>query len=314
MEKDQDLKKLFGDPRIPDVELTGKVMKVLHTEMKKERFFVKYKIALTAFVGMMLMATTGYAAVQYHSLTNTDGEVVYETKSTKEYVKTESKDDVKRFEAFYDLKEKQLKNGQAALFYVAANNPNHQTDLGTKATSFYNLSQLQDKITDQSIKVADKVNGDYAYQQADVFFKTAYDVNPPSLQEKEEMTTKLRDQAEKSKQGYAMMPVEMTDEVAHLSVTYQNGEDKIEVMINNLTGKSDPTSYIDEKVEFKQEKLQVKGVEMLQTEFTPSRAIELQWIYESPDKKQRYSYTVRANSDHISKETLTKIAESYLDY
>ncbi|WP_338541486.1 hypothetical protein [Paenibacillus tundrae] len=164
------------------------------------------------------MATTGYAAVQYHSLTNTDGEVVYETK-------------------------------------------------------------LRDTITDQSIKVADKINGDYTYQQADVFFKTAYDVNPPSLQEKEEMTTRLRQQAEKSKQGYAMMPVEMTDEVAHLSVTYQNGEDKIEAMIHNLTGKSDPTSYIDEKVEFKQEKVYVKGVEMLQTEFAPSRAIELQWIY-----------------------------------
>ncbi len=52
---------------------------------------------------------------------------------------------------------------------------------------------------------------------------------------------------------------------------------------------------------------------MLQTEFTPSRAIELQWIYESPDKKQRYSYTVRANSDQVSKETLTKIAENYLE-
>ncbi|WP_164848592.1 hypothetical protein [Paenibacillus sp. DCT19] len=57
----------------------------------------------------------------------------------------------------------------------------------------------------------------------------------------------------------------------------------------------------------------MKGVEMLQTEFTPSRAIELQWIYESPDKKQRYSYTVRANSDQVSKETLTKIAENYLE-
>lgn len=313
MEKDQDLKKLFGDPRIPDVELTGNVMKALRAETRKGRFLVKYKVALTAFVGMMLMATTGYAAVQYHSLTNKDGEVVYETKSTTAYEKTESKDKVKRFEAFYDLKEKLLKNGQAALFYVAANNPNHLTDLGTKSTSFYNLSQLRDAITDQSIQVADVINGEYTYQKAEVYFKSAYDVNPPSLQEKEDMAKKLRDQAEKSNQGYAMMPVEMTDEVAHLSVTYQNGEDKIEVAINNLTGKSDPTSYIDENVEFTQEKLHVKGVEMLQTEFGPSRAVELQWIYESPDKSQRYSYTVLANADQVSKETLIKIAESYLN-
>ncbi|MNI88255.1 hypothetical protein D3C73_1455380 [compost metagenome] len=52
---------------------------------------------------------------------------------------------------------------------------------------------------------------------------------------------------------------------------------------------------------------------MLQTEFDPSRVIQLQWIYESPDKKQRYSYTVLANADKVSKETLTEIAESYLE-
>lgn len=314
MDRERDMKKLFDDPRIPDVDLTGKVMRVLHAEQKeKERFFVKYKIGLTAFIGMMLMASTGYAAVQYHSLTNKDGEVVYETKSTREYGKTESKDEIERFKAFFELKEKVLTNGEAGLFYMVANNPNHQTDLGTKVTSFHNLSQLRDKITDKSIKIADKVNGNYTFQKADVLFKNVQEVNPPSPEEKAEMTKKLRKQAEESNKGYAMMPVEMTDEVSLLFVTYQNGEDKIEVMINNLTGKSNPTSYIDEKVEFKQEKVHVKGVEMLQTEFGPSRASELKWIYESPDKKQKYSYTVLVNTHKVSKETLMEIAESYLE-
>lgn len=314
MDRERDLKKLFDDPRIPDVDLTGKVMNTLYAQPKeKERFFVKYKVALTAFVGMMLMASTGYAAVQYHSLNNKDGEVVYETKSTKDYGKTESKDEIERYKAFYELKDKMLKNGEAGLFYMVANNPNHETILGTKVTIFQDLSQLRDKITDKSIKIADKVNGNYTFQKADVIFKNAQEVNPPSSEENKKMAEKLRKQAEESNKGYAMMPVEMTDQFFILNATYQNGEDKIGVNITNLTGKSDPTTYIDEKVEFKQEKIQVKGVEMLHTEFGPSQWHELKWVYESPDKKVKYVYSIDGDMNKVSKETLMKIAEGYLE-
>lgn len=313
MDRERDLKKLFDDPRIPDVDLTGKVMNTLYAQPKeKERFFVKYKVALTAFVGMMLMASTGYAAVQYHSLNNKDGEVVYETKSTKDYGKTESKDEIERYKAFYELKDKMLKNGEAGLFYMVANNPNHETILGTKVTIFQDLSQLRDKITDKSIKIADKVNGNYTFQKADVIFKNAQEVNPPSSEENKKMAEKLRKQAEESNKGYAMMPVEMTDQFFILNATYQNGEDKIGVNITNLTGKSDPTMYIEEKVEFKQEKVQVKGIEMLHTEFGPSQWHELKWVYESPDKKVKYVYSIDGDMNKVSKETLMKIAESYL--
>ncbi|MEC0207235.1 hypothetical protein P4H39_31995 [Paenibacillus lautus] len=313
MDRERDLKKLFDDPRIPDVDLTGKVMNTLYAQPKeKERFFVKYKVALTAFVGMMLMASTGYAAVQYHSLNNKDGEVVYETKSTKDYGKTESKDEIERYKAFYELKDKMLKNGEAGLFYIVANNPNHETILGTKVTIFQDLSQLRDKITDKSIKIADKVNGNYTFQKADVIFKNAQEVNPPSSEENKKMAEKLRKQAEESNKGYAMMPVEMTDQFFILNATYQNGEEKIGVNITNLTGKSDPTMYIEEKVEFKQEKVQVKGIEMLHTEFGPSQWHELKWVHESPDKKVKYVYTIGGDMNKVSKETLMKIAESYL--
>lgn len=314
MERDRDLKKLFDDPRIPDADLTGKVMRLLHAKPKeKEKFFMKYKVALTAFVGMMLLASTGYAAVQYHSLTNKDGEVVYETKSTQDYGKTESKDEIERFKAFFELKEKVLKNGEAGLFYMVANNPHHQTDLGTKLAVFQNPSQLRDKITDKSIKIADNINGNYTFQTADVIFKNAQEVNPPSSEEKKKMAEQLRKQAEASNQGYAMMPVEMTDQFFMLNATYQNGEDKIEVMITDLTGKSDPTMYIDENVEFKQEKVHVKGVEMLHTEFGPSQWHELKWVYESPEKKVKYAYSISGDMNKVSKETLMKLAEGYLE-
>lgn len=53
------------------------------------------------------------------------------------------------------------------------------------------------------------------------------------------MAEKLRKQAEESNQGYAMMPVEMTDQFFLLFATYKNGEDEIGVDITNLSGKSD---------------------------------------------------------------------------
>lgn len=39
MDRDRDLKRLFDDPSIPDADLTGKVMRILHAKPKeKERF------------------------------------------------------------------------------------------------------------------------------------------------------------------------------------------------------------------------------------------------------------------------------------
>ncbi|BFH59987.1 DUF4367 domain-containing protein [Paenibacillus azoreducens] len=314
MDKDRDLKKLFNDPRIPDADLTGKVMRILHTEpKKKERFFVKYKVALTAVVGMMLMASTGYAAVQYNSLSNKDGEVVYETKSAKE-MGTESNEDRKHGEEFYALKEKVLKSGEAGLFYLVANNPNHKTDLGTKMMPFQNLTQLRDKITDKSVKIPDSVNGNYTFKQADVMFRNAQEVNPPSPEEKKALAEKLRKQAEESKQGYAMMPVEMTNQFFILHATYQNGEDEIGVTVTNVSGKDKNAGlYIDEEVEFKQEKVQVKGVEMLYTDWGRSKTHDLRWVYQSPDKKVKYVYDISGDIDKVSKEALMKIAESYLE-
>lgn len=196
---------------------------------------------------------------------------------------------------------------------MVGNNPHHQTDLGTKLTVFHTPSQLREKITDKSIKIADNINGNYTFQTADVIFKNAHEVNPPSSEEKKKMAEKLRKQAEASNQGYAMMPVEMTDQFFMLNATYQNGEDKIEVMITDLTGKSDPTMYIDENVEFKQEKVHVRGVEMLHTEFGPSKWHELKWVYESTDKKVKYAYSISGDLNKVSKETLMKLAEGYLE-
>ncbi|CAH8249077.1 hypothetical protein WJ0W_006264 [Paenibacillus melissococcoides] len=79
----------------------------------------------------------------------------------------------------------------------------------------------------------------------------------------------------------------------------------------NVSGNKEPSmQYIDEKIDFKQQKMNVKGVEMLYTDYSSFH--ELAWLDESPDKAQRYAYQIQASTDKVSKEDMIKIAETYL--
>lgn len=312
--KDQDLRKLFCDPRIPDADLTGSVMTKLHAgQTKKERFFVKYKVSLLVLAGMLLTASTGFATVQYQSLKNKEGEIVYQVKPLKEAPHSKQKrseEDILRFRKIFELEDKLLKNGEAALIYVVPHNSKHKAELRFKPAIFQNLSQLRGKIADKSITIPERVNGDYKFKQATVLFKSVLDVNPPSAKEEAAIAEKLRKQAEESNKEYAIMPVEMSDQIFHISLEYKNGKDKIDVIIRSSGDNQPSMHYIDEKIDFKQQKIDVKGVEMLYTDYSSSH--EIAWVYESPDKKQKHTYKIQANTDKVSKEDMIKIAEAYL--
>lgn len=201
MDKNQDLRKLFCYLQIPGVDLTGKVMRKLHAEQtKKERFFVKYKVSLLVLAGMLLTASTGMAMVQYNTLKNKEGEVVYQVKPLKESppAKQLSEEEKKRFRKIFEIEDTVLKNGEAALIYVVPNNPKHEAELRGKPAIFDNLSQFRNKITDKSVKIADSLNGNYKFKKARVLFRTVMDVSPPAPEEKAATAEKLRKQAEES--------------------------------------------------------------------------------------------------------------------
>ncbi|MMZ57577.1 hypothetical protein D1872_195150 [compost metagenome] len=316
LDKDQHLRKLFYDPQFPDVDLTGKVMKKLYAEQKKkERFFVKYKVSLLVVAGMLLTVSSGFAAVKYGILKNEQGEVVYQVKPLKEAPPQPkySEEDIKRIGMSRDLADELLPDGSAAIFYIVPHNPTRQTDTRFKPAVFTDASALHTKLAGKQVTIFDSLKENYKFQSASVFFKPVTDVNPPSPEEKAATVEKLRKQAEESNKDYAMMPMELSDELLHLRSTYKQGENQIAVTIVDYgVGKDIPTSYWDEKLNFEQEKIVVKGIEMLYTEWNEGGGRDIRWVHELPGGGHKYEYLIESNAKEISKEDLINIAESYL--
>ncbi|HEY2491906.1 MAG TPA: hypothetical protein VGI33_03125 [Paenibacillus sp.] len=314
LDKDQDLRKLFHDPQLPDVDLTGKVMTKLYAEKKKkERFFLKYKVSLLVVVGMLLTVSSGFAMVKYLSLENKQGEVVHQIKPLKEAPDPNyQEEDGKRMGMSNKLGQELLQDGSAAIFYIVPHNPTKQTDTRFKPVVFTDLSALRTKMTGKSITIVDSLKENYKFESALVFFEPVTFVNRPTPEEEAATAEMLRKQAEESKKEYAMMPVDLSDKFLHIQTIYKQGENEISVTIINYGGgKYIPTSYWDEKLKFKQEKIVVKGVEMLYTENTEGVSKDIRWIYEIPGSGHKYGYNIKSSAKEINKEELIKIAETY---
>ncbi|KZE79621.1 hypothetical protein AV654_15070 [Paenibacillus elgii] len=313
LDKDQDLKALFHDPlHMPDADLTGQVMKKLYAERnKKERFFVKYKVGVLVAMGMLLTVSSGFAAVKYGVLKNEQGQAVYEVKPLKSAPPQPkySEEDTRRIGMSRDLAEELLPDGSAAIFYIVPNNPNKQTDTRFKPFVFNDVSALRAKMAGMPVKILDRLEENYQFQDAKVFFNPINEVNPPAPDEKAATAEKLRKQAEESGKDYAMMPIELSDDLLHLRSVYKHGDQEVAVTV--IKSKDTFTAYVDEKIDFRQEKITVNGVEMLYTQYLDKDGKDGQknitWNIDG-----EYTYQIDEFSK-MSKEELIKIAEAYLN-
>ncbi|MCP1310152.1 DUF4367 domain-containing protein [Paenibacillus tyrfis] len=316
LDKDQDLKALFHDPQIPDVDLTGEVMRKLYAERnKKERFFVKYKVSMLVVAGMLLTVSSGFAAVKYGVLKNEQGQAVYEVKPLKSAPPQTkySEEDTQRIGMSQDLAEELLPDGSAAIFYIVPNNPNKQTDTRFKPFVFNDLSALRAKMAGKPITILDRLQENYKFENAKVFFQPVDKVNPPTPDEKAATAEKLRKQAEESGKDYAMMPIELSDDLLHLRTVYKQGDQEVAVTV--IKSNNGPfTAYIDEKIDFDQEKITVKGVEMLYTEYKDKdgKGGRKNITWNNGISGSEYTYQID-ESANMSKEDLVKIAEAYLN-
>lgn len=309
-DRDQDLRELFHDPRIPDVDLTGKVMGKLYAEQKtKERFFVKYKVGLLVAAGMVLTVSSAFAAVNYHSLKNKQGNVVYEKKTLEESGYTRpSKDEQIRSLKSGGYADEVLQEGTAGLFYVVSDIPDMKIYTESKGISFTDVSKLRDKMKDQSVKILDSLEGKYKFESARVDFEPMTYVNPLSPEEEAAIAKKLKRQAEESKKEFAMMPVELSKDYWRILSIYNNQGKDIRVTMSKTSSKE--TVIVHKEWDLKEEKLMVKGVEMIFTDFGTGKNI--QWVYDVPNTNQTIRYHIET-SNPVTKEELVKIAESYLD-
>ncbi|RRJ63706.1 DUF4367 domain-containing protein [Paenibacillus oralis] len=314
-DKDQDLKQLFREAQIPEIDLTPKVMSKLYAEKKtKARLIGKRKAGLLVIAGMLLGVTTAFAASNYYyAFKSKHGNIIREEKildkSSPEYKKP-SRDEQRRSLSSVGLSNDLLKEGEAAIFYVLENNPDHEIDIEWKRVSFHDLTELRSRMAGQPVKLFDRFEGDYQFAHATVSFYPALYENPLTDQEEAEITEKLRKQAEESGKGYAMMPIELSKNYWIIMSSYQkNSKTGIVVTISKTPGKQ--TIWMpEESKDNPRETLEIKRVKMLYTEFATGRSIE--WVYDVPGSKEAVHYMIETGLQ-MNKDQVIKLAESYLD-
>lgn len=174
--------------------------------------------------------------------------------------------------------------------------------------NFNNLSALRAKMAKYPVKIPDSILGKYQFKAASVYSDPVAEVNPPSPEEKAAIVKKLQQQAKLSGKDYAMMPVELSDKL--ISVVYKNVKDEIMTRIENIGAGNQLTGYIDEKINFDQEKVVINGVETMYTTVNGNPST-IEWVVEIPDSGLRYAYMI-SKQGNLTKEQLIEIARSYL--
>ncbi|AWB43128.1 hypothetical protein DCC85_02030 [Paenibacillus sp. CAA11] len=307
-DQDQELRGLFHNAPIPEVNMTSKVMNQLHAEQrKKERFVVKYKISLMVIAGMLLTASTGFAAMNYQALHNSKGEVVYEEKQWDDSLnKNNTKDDQRRSLKSHQYSEESLKEGTAGLFYIVSNNPNHELETGYKSLGIHEAAALQNELKGQSAKIFDQVL-DYKFESATLHYKPIIWVHPLTAEKEHAIAEQLRKQAEQSHKDYAMMPIEISKDHWNMVSTYKKG--KSQFFLNMMKSDDKTTLYTHEEQISKREKLVIDGVDMMYTEVEVGRTIT--WVHNVPNSNFTITYSISTGND-VSKEKLIQMVKLFL--
>ncbi|RRJ64562.1 hypothetical protein EHV15_17750 [Paenibacillus oralis] len=272
---------------------------------------MKRKIGLLVLAGMLLTVSAAAAAPKTnYTLKNKAGEVIVEAKtldkSSPDY-KAPSMEEQIRSLTVESLADKQLKEGTAAIFYVVENNPDKKIDIEYKSINYTNLSQFRKKMAKQPVKILDQLSGNYKFQNADVSFLPVLYQKPLTPEEEAATAEKLLKQAEEAGKDYAVMPIKVSNDYWRINSTYKKGKHDIRVTISKTPEKQ--TIWIPENDDSKREKIKVKGVEMIYTDFGSGKNI--QWIYDVPSSKEAVHYHIETINP-INKNQLIKLAEAYL--
>lgn len=301
---DKELKGILLKAAPAEMDVSGRVMERLYaTKQTKERFFMKYKVGVLVMTGLLLTASSGFAAVHYQSLKNKDGELTYQVKPAAEFP-VQQEEAVQRLDYTRELGEQLLQDGTAAIFYVTAHNPEGVTDLRSKPVIYSDWSDLQAKLAGQEIGLAGQLPDGYVFHSASV----RYEPLTPASEEAAAITSKLREQAEQSGKGYALLPVGLSDQLLNVKAAYRQGDNEVAVSISKTEGTA--TAYVDEKVAFTAEKLTSGGTDLIYTRYKSGNS--LTWTAEAPDGAT-YQYQIdEMSGQFFSKEEMVRLAEPLL--
>jgi len=296
----KDIRELFRDPRIPQqIDVTQKVMNRIQS--KKERLIVKYKVALLAAVGMFATVSSVYAAAEYFQLKNRQGEVIYQEKDASLATGTEIQTPDEQMMAFLQKRseiEEKMAPGTAAAVYIKENNPNKKVQTIAKPFEFDKMEDLQGKLAGM-VELPDTLPGGFAFTTGSI----EYDVNGDYNKEE------LYKMAEESEQDYVLVPLQWTDRINNIIVSYSAGEDSMQVVISNLEGVVDNTVYHVNQAERNVEKIIVDQTEALYSE-EGNELKTVVWVVEEPAMK--LEYRIFSNSPLLNKESAQQLMKAFL--
>ncbi|WP_127595169.1 DUF4367 domain-containing protein [Paenibacillus lautus] len=320
MDNDQDLKPLFQRVEPLGTALQERVMnQIREKHLKRERFFVKNKVSILLITGMLLTASTGFAAVKYHSLTNGKGEVVYEEKSNVEAPsrKGYSKEELNRIHLMNTIWDEQIKPGEAAIIYVVPDNPKHAIDIKSTPHAVKDFAKLQSMVNVPGLPLAKELSGSgtYTFKNASVHMERETDANPLTEQEKADIAKKLLEKARASGKDYALMPVKFTDQFWLSTLYYASGNKKVSLTILNNGDHGSVTSYWDESTGMTSRKIEINGQDVVQKTWNggnSAQLAQLDWVYEEPTTGHHYMLSLNSTTGDIAVEELIRIAKTII--
>ncbi|MEK3789817.1 hypothetical protein [Paenibacillus sp. FSL K6-1230] len=282
---------------------------------KRNMIYKSSLIALTA--AMLLIPATAFAggtpSDQVFKLTNSKGEVVYEEKPYDASMKPYSREDVLRSSKSHSLANELLKEGEAALFYIAENNPERMTNMERTSMSFKKATKLREQLKGQSIKIMDSIQQKYKFDSASVTYH-------PTLSDTEraKLTDQLEQQAAQSGKGYAMQKLKLTGKHWNLFSTYKNGSSELLIQVSKSNEKM--TLYRPSvKTGVQRELIKAGGTEMLYSSYSESETQDFKssgqgitFVHSIPDSEFHIRYHIEDIGSKLSKQELIKLAESYL--
>ncbi|MGG0823513.1 hypothetical protein ABE099_11580 [Paenibacillus turicensis] len=300
----QDLKKIFHNSDVPQIDVTNAVMsKLKENNMIKPKSF--FKVGTVVALGSVLLASSAFAASQFLTIDNKKGEVVYEEKRYERPADFDKEKQLRKLKAsHYGLQI--LKPGETGVAYVAG-----EGDVG----ELYNVegmgiglsspAELRSKLEGSDATVLDNILKKYKFTGGNLSYKG----DSLSQDEISKLTAELEPEARQSDEQYAIKALPNSGKIWNATSNYNNGTVRVTQMRTNekITLNLDQETYD----KFKSEELQIGDNKVIYAEYDQERT--LRFVTETSEEGYHIQHFLTVDKSKISKNEMISIAKLYLD-
>lgn len=300
----QDLKKIFHNSDVPQIDVTNAVMsKLKENNMIKPKSF--FKVGTVVALGSVLLASSAFAASQFLTIDNKKGEVVYEEKRYERPADFDKEKQLRKLKAsHYGLQI--LKPGETGVAYVAG-----EGDVGELYTvegmgiELFNAADLRAKVKGSDATVLDNLLKKYKFTGGGISYK----LTSLSQDEKNKLIAELEPQARLSDEQYAVKEIAHTGKIWNATSNYDNGTVRLTQMRTNekITLNLDKETYD----KYKSEELQIGDHKVIYAEYDLERT--MRFVTETNEEGYHIQHFLNVNKSKISKNEMISIAKLYLD-